>query len=105
MTLQKKIILTLKKTGYIRIDYTNLSKSRFFIMTTTHPTVSNTITDSITPRIAIFVNLTDKPLEIRKGIRLNIIYKFVKTVYFLTDTFKMATVLAITTIIFSEPLS
>ncbi len=69
-----------------------------------HSTVFNTITDSITPRIAMFVNLMDKPLKIYKGIRLNIIYKFVETVYFLTDAFKVATVLITTTTTLSEPL-
>jgi len=46
----------------------------------------------------------DKPLKIYKGIRLNIIYKFVETVYFLTDAFKVATVLITTTTTLSEPL-
>ncbi len=53
----------------------------------------------------MFINPTDKPLEIYKDICLNIIYKFVKTVYFLTDASKVAIALTAATITFSEPLS
>ena len=104
MTLREKIILIPKETVHIRVDYTNLPKGRFFIMTTTHPTIFNVITDSTTPRITVFVNLIDKPLKICKGIRLNIIYKFVKTIYFLTNAFKVAIALAVATTTFIEPL-
>jgi len=74
-------------------------------MITTHSTIFNIITDSITPRIVILANPIDKPLEIRKDTRLDIIHKFVKTIYFLIDTSKMAIALAATTTILSEPLS
>jgi hypothetical protein len=105
MILREKITFTPKETVYIRIDYTNLPKDRSFIMIATYLAISNTIIDSTTPRIAIFVNPTDKPLEIYKDTRLDTIYKFAKTVYFLIDTFKMATALAIATTTLTEPLS
>jgi len=105
MMFREKITLTPKETVYICVDYTNFSKGRSFIMTTTYPTVFNAITDSITPRIAMFVNPIDKPLEIRKDTRLDIIHKFVETVYFLTDVSKVATVLTTATTTFTEPLS
>ena len=104
MIFREKIIFVSKKTVYICIDYTNFPKGRSFIITAIYPVVFNVIIDSITPRIVVFVNSTDKLLEICKGIRLNIIYKFVKTIYFLTDVFKMATVLAATITMFFEPL-
>ncbi len=104
MTFQEKMIFTLKKTVYIYVNYTNLSKGRSFIMIAIHPTISNIIIDSIIPRIAIFVNFINKPLKIRKDIHLNIIYKFVKTIYFLIDIFKMITVLTTTITILFEPL-
>jgi len=105
MTFREKIILAPKKTVYIRVDYTSLLKGRFFMMIAIYPAVSNVITDFTTLRIVMFVNLTDKPLKICKGIRLNIIHKFVETVYFLIDAFKVAIALATTTTTFSEPLS
>ena len=105
MTFWEKITLVPKETVYVRVDYTSFPKGHSFIMTAIHLAVSNAITDSIIPKIAIFVNLTDKLLEIRKNIRLDIIYKFVETAYFLTDAFKVATALAITTITLIEPLS
>ena len=95
----------MKKTVHIHIDYTNLPKNHFFIITTTHPTIFNTIINSIIPRITIFVNPTDKPLEIYKGIRLNTIYKFAETTYFLTNTSKVTTTLTVAITIFTEPLS
>jgi|SRR6266566_923247 len=104
MTLRKKIILTLKEIVHIRVDYTSLPKGRSFIMTTIYPAVFNIITDFITLKIAILINFTDKPLKIRKGIRLNIIYEFVETVYFLTDISKVIIALVIATITFTEPL-
>ncbi len=73
-------------------------------MITIHLVIFNIIINSTTPKIAVFVNPIDKPLKICKGIRLNIIYKFDKTIYFLTDTFKIATALTVTTTMFSEPL-
>ncbi len=105
MTLREKIILTLKETVHIRIDYTNFPKDRSFIMITTYPAIFNIIIDSTTPRIAMLANSIDKPLKIYKGTRLNIIHKFVKTAYFLTDTFKMAIALVAATITLSKPLS
>ena len=102
MIFREKIILVPKKTVHIYIDYTNLSKGRSFIIITTHPIVFNTIIDSIIPRIAMFVNPIDKLLEIRKSIRLNTIYKFVETIYFLINTSKIATALVATTITFIE---
>ncbi len=104
MILREKITFILKEIVYIRVDYINLLKGRFFIMTTTHPTVFNIIINSTIPKILIFVNPTDKLLKIYKDIYLNIIYKFIKTIYFLIDIFKMATALTITTIILFEPL-
>ncbi len=104
MTFQEKITLAPKETVYIRVDYTNLSKGRSFMMTAIYPIVFNTITNSTIPRITMFVNPIDKPLEICKDIRLNIIYKFVETVYFLTDASKMVTVLAVATTTFTKPL-
>jgi len=102
---REKITFALKKIVYIYIDYINFSKDRSFIMITTYLIIFNIITDSITLKIAIFVNSIDKPLKIYKNIYLNIIYKFVKTIYFLIDVFKIVTVLTITTTTFSEPLS
>ena len=75
------------------------------MMIAIHLAVFNIITDFTTPRIAMFANPTDKPLEIRKGIRLGIIHKFVETVYFLIDVSKVATALAVATTTFIEPLS
>ena len=66
--------------------------------------VFNVITDSIISKIAMFVNLIDKLLEICKGICLNIIYEFVKIVYFLIDVFKVVIALAVATITFIELL-
>ncbi len=83
----------------------NFPKGRSFIMITIYPAVFNVITDFIIPRIVMFVNPIDKLLKICKGIRLNIIYTFVETVYFLIDAFKMAIILTVTTTILSEPLS
>ncbi len=77
MTLREKIIFVLKETVHVRIDYMSLPKGRFFIMTTTHPIVSNAITDSTTLRIAMLVN----------------------------PVFKVAIALAVATITLSEPLS
>ena len=105
MTLREKIIFVLKETVHVRIDYMSLPKGRFFIMTTTHPIVSNAITDSTTLRIAMLVNPIDKPLKICKGICLSIIHEFTKTIYFLIDVFKVAIALAVATITLSEPLS
>ena len=73
-------------------------------MIATYSAVSNIITDSTTPRIAILVNSIDKPLEICKDIHLNIIYKFVEIVYFLIDVSKVVITLVITIITLSEPL-
>jgi hypothetical protein len=53
----------------------------------------------------MFVNPTNKSLEIYKGTRLGIIHKFAKIVYFLIDASKMATALVIATTMFIEPLS
>ena len=73
-------------------------------MITIYPTISNIITDFTTLKIAMFVNLTNKPLKIYKDIRLNIIYKFIETAYFLINTSKIAITLAVTTTTFTEPL-
>src|SRR6266699_3228268 len=105
MTFRKKITFILKETVYIHIDYTSFPKGRSFIMTTTHPVVFNIIIDSITPRITILANPTDKPLEIYKSIHLNTIHKFAKTVYFLTNASKVVTALAAATTTLTEPLS
>src|SRR6266699_5556643 len=102
MTFREKIILAPKETVHVRIDYMNLSKDRSFIMIAIHPTVFNIIINSITPRIAILVNSTDKLLKICKDIRLDIIHKFVETVYFMTNVSKVSTVLVVATIILIE---
>ncbi len=104
MIFQEKITFIPKETVYVRVDYTSFPKGRFFIMITIHPIVFNIIINFIILKIAMFVNLINKLLKIYKGIRLDIIYKFVKTIYFLTDVFKMATVLAATITMFFEPL-
>jgi hypothetical protein len=93
-----------KETVYIRVDYTSFPKGRFFIITIIYPVVSNTIIDFTISRIVMLANPTDKPLEIYKGIRLDTIYEFVEIVYFLIDTFKVATALAIATTTLIEPL-
>jgi len=104
MAFWEKITFILKETVYVRVDYTSFSKGRFFMMIAIYLVVFNVITDFIIPRIAMFVNLMDKLLEICKGIYLDIIYKFVKTVYFLIDVFKVATALAVATTMFTESL-
>ncbi len=105
VTLREKITLAPKETVHVRVDYTSLPKGRSFMMTATHPAVSNAITDSTTPRIAMLANPTDKPLEIRKGTRLGTIHEFAETAYFLTDASKVATALAAATTTLTEPLS
>jgi hypothetical protein len=104
MTFRETITLTPKETVHVYVNYTNLPKGRSFIITTIYLTIFNAITDSTIPRIAMFANPTNKPLEIRKGICLGIIYKFVETAYFLIDAFKVATALAVATTTFTELL-
>ncbi len=104
MTFREKIIFTPKETIHIHIDYTNFSKGRSFIITAIYPVIFNIIINFIILRIAMFVNPIDKSLKICKDIRLNIIYKFIETIYFLIDAFKVVIALVTTTTTFSESL-
>ncbi len=93
MTLYNKIILQLRETVYIRIDYTGLSKSRSFIMIKIYLTTSNIILDSTTPKIVILVNLIKKALKINKDIYIATIYKYIDIIYFMINSFRVFVIL------------
>jgi len=104
MILYDKIILQLRETIYMRVDYIGLSKGRFFIMTKIYLTASNVILNSTTLKIVILINLIKKTLKIDKNIYIITIYKCVDTTYFIVGNFRVFIVLTAISAAISELL-
>jgi len=79
--LYGEIIVQLKETVYIRIDYIGLSKGRSFIMIEIYSITSNIILDSTIPKIAILINPTKKAFKFDKNTYIATIYKYADTIY------------------------
>ena len=105
MTLHSKIIFQSRKTIYIQINYTGLSKGRSFIMIKIYPTASNAILNSIIPKIAILVNFIKKTLKIDKSIYIAIIHKYADTIYLMVGSPGVLVVLTVILTTISKLLS
>ena len=103
--LREKIVFYLKKTVYIRMNYTGLLKGRSFIITTTYPTIPNILFNTNTFYIVIITNPTNKILTFNKSIYLGSIHKCIDTLYIITNIIKAFTIVAITFTTVSKPFT
>jgi hypothetical protein len=74
-------------------------------MTRIYLIASNTILDSTTFRIIILANPIKKALKIDKNMRIAIIYKYIDTIYLMTNTFGIFAILTTISTTISEPPS
>ncbi len=105
MILYNEIIFQLKKTVYIRVDYTGLFKGRSFIMIKIYSTVLNAILNFIILKIAILINFIKKVLKIDKDIYIVTIYKYADTIYLMVGSFRIFATLIIVSIMIFKLLS
>ena|SRR6266566_2085667 len=105
MILKELIQFKPRKTVYIQINYTSLSKGRSFIITAIYPTVAYIILNNNILKIAIFTNLTKKRLEFNKNTQLKTIYKYIDTTYIIADISKVFVIMTTTSSILLDPFS
>src|SRR6266566_1933700 len=99
--LREPIQLEPRETVHIQVNYIGLFKRRSFSMITTYLAVVYTVLDNNIPRIAIFTNPIKKCLEFSKNIWLKTIYKYIDTIYIITDIIKILAVVVTAYSVFS----
>ncbi len=82
-----------------------MPKRRSFIIITIYLAATYTVLNNNILKIAILTNSTKKHLEFNKNIQLGTIYKYVDTMYIITDITKTFTTMTTTFSIFSDPFS
>ncbi len=105
MILKELIQLESGETIHIQINYIDLSKGRLFIMTTIYPTIAYIVLDNNIPKIVIFMNLIKKYLELNKNTQLKTIYKYIDTIYIITDIIKAFAIITTTSSVLLDPFS
>ncbi len=105
MTLKKPIQFEPGEIIYIQINYISLLKRHSFIITTIYLTAIYTVLNNNIPKITILTNPIKKRLEFNKNIRLKTIYKYIDTIYIITNIIKTFAIMAITSSILLDPFS
>ncbi len=105
VTLKESIQFEPRKTVYIQINYIGLFKGRSFVITTIYSTAIYIVLDNNILKIVILTNLTKKRLEFNKNIQLEIIYKYIDTVYIIMDIIKTFVIITIAFSILSNLFS
>jgi len=70
-----------------------------------YPTVTYTVLNNNISKIIILTNSIKKHLKFDKNIQLETIYKYINTMYIMTDIFKVFVVIATIFFILSDPFS
>ncbi len=105
MTLKEPIQFEPRKIVYIRINYIDLPKRCSFIITAIYLAATHIVLDNNTLKIAILANSTKKRLELNKNTRLKTIYKYINTIYIITNIIKTFITIAIVSSILSNLFS